>query len=67
MSKKQKKVLWRIVIAAVLLVVLSLMPWESLIPTEGLRTWLLLALYLVPYFIIGYDILRKAVLGIVHG
>lgn len=67
MSKKQKKVLWRIIIAAVLLVILSLVSWESLIPAQAMRSWLLLGLYLVPYFVIGYDILRKAVLGIVHG
>lgn len=58
MNKKQKKVLIRIIIAALLLVAFHF------IPVEG---YLQLALYLVPYVIIGYDILRKAVLGIIHG
>ncbi len=58
MTKKQKKVLYRIMIAAALVLVLHFLPVEG---------WLQLVLYLVPYFIIGYDILRKAVLGILHG
>ena len=58
MTKKQKKTLYRIIIAAVLMVALHF------VPVEG---YLRFALYLVPYFIIGYDILRKAVLGICHG
>lgn len=58
MTKKQKKVLYRIIIAAVLMGLLFF------VPVEG---YLRFALYLIPYFIIGYDILRKAVLGIVHG
>lgn len=58
MTKKQKKVLYRIIIAAVLMVGLHF------IPVEGYTKF---ALYLIPYFIIGFDILRKAVLGILHG
>ena len=58
MTKKQKKVLYRIIAAAVLMVALHF------VPVEGYPRF---ALYLVPYFIIGYDILRKAVLGICHG
>lgn len=58
MTKKQKKILYRILIAAVLMVALHF------VPVTG---YLRFALYLVPYFIIGYDILRKAVLGISHG
>lgn len=58
MTRKQKKVLVRIIVAAVLMVALHF------IPSSG---WLSLLLYLVPYLIIGYDILRKAILGIVHG
>ena len=59
MTKKQKKVLIRIMISAVLVVVFGLLPVE-----DG---YLRLALFLVPYLIIGYDILRKAVLGIFNG
>lgn len=58
MTKKQKRVLYRIIIAAVLMAVLHF------VPVEG---YLRCVLYLIPYFIIGYDILRKAVLGIIHG
>ena len=58
MTKKQKKVLIRIIVAAILLVI------SHFVPLEGM--WLGL-LYLIPYAVIGYDILRKAVLGIMHG
>lgn len=59
MTKKQRKVLVRIIIAAALTIGLCFIR----IPVPALR----LALFLVPYFIIGYDILKKAILGIVHG
>ena len=55
MNKKQKKMLWRIIVAAVLMVALHFVPVTGLIR---------FALYMVPYFIVGYDILWKAVLGI---
>ena len=58
MTKKQKKVLYRIIIAAALLVVLHFLPVDGM---------LAFVLYLIPYFVIGYDILRKAALGIVRG
>ncbi len=58
MTRKQKKNLTRIVIAAVFLIVLNC------IPTTGL---LRAGLFLACYLIIGYDILRKAVLGILNG
>lgn len=58
MTKKQKKVLYRIIISAVLMVALHF------VKVDG---YLKFALYLIPYAIIGYDILRKAVLGIIHG
>lgn len=58
MTRKQKKVLIRIITAAILMVVLHFLPVDG---------WLSLFLYMIPYLIIGYDILRKAVLGIVHG
>ena len=59
MSKKQKKVLIRILVSAVLVLLFCLIPVEN--------QYLKLALFLIPYLIIGYDILRKAVLGIVNG
>ncbi len=55
MNKKQKKMLLRIIIAAVLMVVLTF------VPAEGMLRFLL---YLVPYLVIGYDILLKALKGI---
>ena len=55
MNKKQKKVLVRIIIAAILMIGLKF------VPVEGILRFIL---YMVPYFIIGYDILRKAFKGI---
>lgn len=57
MNKKQKKVLTRIIIAAVLIIALH---W---VPAEGYIRFLL---YMVPYLVIGYDILRKAGKGIIN-
>lgn len=55
MNKKQKKMLIRVIVASVLVVVLSMLPLEG---------YLRAALFLIPYFVIGYDILRKAWKGI---
>lgn len=57
MTKKQKRNLIRILLASAMLVVLSLLP------VKGIGR---LFLYLIPYFVIGYDILQKAVRGIYH-
>ena len=57
MNKKQKKVLIRIIAAVVLLIALAF------VPAEG---WLQFALYMLPYLVIGYDILKKAVTGILN-
>ena len=57
MNKKQKWVLARIIVSAVMLIVLHF------VPVEG---WLRLVLYMIPYLVIGYDILRKAVKGILN-
>lgn len=62
MSKKQKKVLIRIIISSVLLV--ALMITSKLVQ---LNKWAEFVLYLVPYLIIGYDILKKAIKGIAKG
>lgn len=62
MSKKQKKVLIRIIISSVLLV--ALMITSKLVQ---LNKWVDFVLYLVPYLIIGYDILKKAIKGIAKG
>lgn len=62
MTKKQKKVLIRIIVSAVLLAAI-------MITTKfvEINKWIQLVLYLVPYLIIGYDILKKAVKGIFKG
>lgn len=62
MTRKQKKTLIRILSAAALMVVLQIV--LHFFPLAGLP---LMLLYMVPYLIIGYDILRKAFLGIIHG
>lgn len=62
MTKKQKKVLIRIIVSAVLLA--AIMITTKLVE---INKWIQFALYLVPYLIIGYDILKKAVKGIFKG
>ncbi len=57
MNKKQKKMLIRIIIAAVLIVVFSLLPAEG---------YLRFVLFMIPYLVIGYDILKKAFRGILN-
>ena len=65
MTKKQKKALTHIIAAAVLLVVLELIPTTFFGSTFGsFGRWVRLALYLVAYYIIGWDILCKAWKGI---
>ena len=55
MTKKQKKMLKRIIIASVLMIVLAFLPVTGILK---------FALYMVPYLVIGHDILRKAFLGV---
>lgn len=62
MSKKQKIVLWRILISALLLVTVKVL--TSFVELNRLAE---LLLYLIPYLVIGYDILKKAVKGIFKG
>ena len=71
MTKKQKVMLTRILIAAAMLLGLQFLPAETfaqidgyLFPSAG--RWVRFGLYLVDYFIIGYDILRKALKGILN-
>lgn len=59
MTKKQKKMLIRIIVSAVLIVALKVV--GSFVE---INRYLKFALYMIPYFVIGYDILRKAFLGI---
>lgn len=62
MSKKQKIVLWRILISALLLVTVKVL--TTFVELNRLAE---LLLYLIPYLVIGYDILKKAVKGIFKG
>lgn len=62
MSKKQKIVLWRILISALLLVTVKV-----LASFVELNRFVELLLYLIPYLVIGYDILKKTVKGIFKG
>lgn len=61
MTKKQKKVLYRIIISLVLLVAVSII--DTLVELPMIAQ---IILYLIPYFIIGYDILKKAGKGILN-
>ena len=56
MTKKQKKVLCQIIASVVLIVILRLLP--------AFPTPVELVLYLIPYLVVGWDVLRKALLGI---
>ncbi len=58
MSKKQKRTLYRILISAALLIAAALLPLEG---------WVRLLPFLVPYAVIGWDVLWRAVRNIVHG
>ena len=57
MNKKQKKMLVRIIVSAAMMIILKFTP------VEGILRFLL---YLIPYFIIGYDVLKKAGKGILN-
>ena len=67
MTRKQKIMLWRILTAAVLLLGLQSLGAGAFDSLGGAGRWLRLALYLVDYLVIGYDILRKAYRGIRNG
>lgn len=76
MNRKQKKVLIRIIITTVLLVLLALgenfisFPEDTAyqaVPWDDLKNKVFFVLYLIPYAVIGYDIIKKAVKGIFRG
>lgn len=74
MTKKQKKVLIRIIVSAVLLVAMTVtftvLDKTGMVNLENPSVmWRCIEIvaYLIPYVIIGYDILKKAFLGIIHG
>ena len=57
MTKKQREMLLRVLGAAALLIILSLLPLQGVVR---------FALFMIPYFVVGYDILRKAVKGVLN-
>lgn len=59
MNKKQKTILYRIIVSAVLVTAVTVL--EKIL---DLKLWIAAVLYLIPYFVIGYDILKKAWKGI---
>ena len=61
MNPKQKKMLYRILIAAALLVLIQLLPLTGLLALVPVP---MVLLYLIPYLVVGWDVLRKAVLGV---
>ncbi|WP_027422323.1 heavy metal translocating P-type ATPase [Lachnobacterium bovis] len=62
MNKKQKNVLYRIIISAIVLSILLLVEKVSVL--KNINKWIIFAMYMVPYVIIGYDIIIKAFKGI---
>ena len=67
MNKKQKKVLIRIIVSTVLLILIAILTNEDLsLPFLSDNRIVQLILYLIPYFVIGYDILKKAFKGIMN-
>lgn len=67
MSKKLKKELCQILTGLVIFLILLITEKLRLCPAVFEKKWLALLLYLVPYLIAGFDVLKKAVLGIIHG
>lgn len=66
MTAKQKNRLVRIIISAALFAVLLILT-HTVLTAEGDRTWTAFVLFLIPYLIIGYDIIFKAARNISHG
>ena len=65
MSEKQKKMLGRIIATLILFVVLLVLDKTG--KFDDINKWILFVIYLVPYIIIGYDIVFKAFRNISHG
>ena len=66
LTKKQKKDLTRIIIAFIIFIVLIIAE-HTVIPEKSAKSFWMLLIWLVPYFIVGYDVVRKCILGISHG
>ena len=66
MSSKLKKALQKIIIAFVLYVILIIFEHSNIVPAMSSNRLIMFVLYLIPYMIVGYSVVRKAVLGIKH-
>lgn len=64
LTKKQKRVLWRILCAGGLLLLLGGLSLGGILPTAR---YVRLPLFLIPYFLVGWDVLRRAILNVAHG
>ena len=67
MTQKQKMMLWRILVATVLLLMLQVLGADAFDIFGAPGRWIRLAVFLVDYLVIGYDILEKAGKGIRNG
>lgn len=67
LTKRQKKDLTRIIIAFVLFVLLIVLEHTHVIPESFAHSYWMIIPWLVPYFIVGQDVIRKCFLGISHG
>ena len=67
LTKKQKKDLARIVISLIMFFALMIAEHTGLIPDSHSGNPVVIAAYLVPYYLAGYDVIRKCLLGIAHG
>ena len=65
MTSKQKKMLLRIIVAAVFMLILLLIPFDRLLP-EKVAGWVRFGFFLIPYLVVGYDILRKAAKSVIN-
>ncbi len=66
MTKKQQKMMMRIIVSFILFMALFICEHAGLLERIG-SPWILFAVYLIPYLIIGYDIIYKAARNISHG
>ena len=66
MSKKQKRNLKKIIIAAVLFLAAKFVPWSNFLP-ETAAFWVQAAVYMASYLTVGWEVLRKAFTNILHG
>lgn len=66
MSSKLKKALQKIIVAFVLYVILIIFEHSNIVPAMSSNRLIMFVLYLIPYMIVGYSVVRKAVLGIKH-